>query len=186
MPGRIAPARQPFAPWLQETFERVMRGAPPLTLFATIARDERLAARFFASNLLDRGHVTLREREIVINRTSARCGSEYEWGVHVARFAAKAGLTEAQIESLASGTSADPCWSASETTLLEFCDALHERATLDDDLWSRLTSLHTDETLLELIMLAGYYRMVSYLTNALRLPLEPFAARFPQRSVQST
>ncbi len=28
-------------------------------------------------------------------------------------------------------------------------------------------------------MLAGFYRMVSYLTNTLRLPLESYAARFP-------
>jgi len=28
-------------------------------------------------------------------------------------------------------------------------------------------------------MLAGFYRTVSYLTNVLRLPLEPDAARFP-------
>ena len=30
-------------------------------------------------------------------------------------------------------------------------------------------------------MLAGYYRMISYLANALRLPLETFGARFPPR-----
>ena len=29
-------------------------------------------------------------------------------------------------------------------------------------------------------MLCGLYRMVAYLTNALRLPLEPFARRFPE------
>ena len=33
--------------------------------------------------------------------------------------------------------------------------------------------------MLELLLLAGFYRTVSYLTNALRLPLEPYAARFP-------
>jgi hypothetical protein len=33
--------------------------------------------------------------------------------------------------------------------------------------------------MLELLLLAGFYRTVSYLTNALRLPPEPYAARFP-------
>ena len=28
--------------------------------------------------------------------------------------------------------------------------------------------------MLELLLLAGFYRTVSYLTNALRLPLEPY------------
>jgi hypothetical protein len=33
--------------------------------------------------------------------------------------------------------------------------------------------------MLELLLLAGFYRTVSYLTNSLRLPLETYAARFP-------
>ena len=33
--------------------------------------------------------------------------------------------------------------------------------------------------MLELLMLCGFYRTVSYLANALRLPLEEGAARFP-------
>jgi hypothetical protein len=37
----------------------------------------------------------------------------------------------------------------------------------------------SEGALLELLMLAGFYRTVSYLTNALRLPLEPDTARLP-------
>jgi hypothetical protein len=33
--------------------------------------------------------------------------------------------------------------------------------------------------IVEVLMLAGFYRTVSYLTNVLRLPLENFAERFP-------
>jgi hypothetical protein len=36
--------------------------------------------------------------------------------------------------------------------------------------------------LVEVLMLAGFYRTVSYLTNALRLPLESDAARFPSNT----
>ena len=36
--------------------------------------------------------------------------------------------------------------------------------------------------MLELPMLAGFYRLMSYLTNALRLPPEPGAARCPAPS----
>ena len=42
-----------------------------------------------------------------------------------------------------------------------------------------LTAHHGDEAMLELLMLAGTYRTVSYLVNGLRLPLEPGACRFP-------
>jgi hypothetical protein len=36
--------------------------------------------------------------------------------------------------------------------------------------------------MLELLMLAGFYHTVSYLTNALRLPLEPDGMRFPNQA----
>jgi hypothetical protein len=36
-----------------------------------------------------------------------------------------------------------------------------------------------DAAIIEIVMLAGFYRTVSYLTNVLRLPLEHYAARFP-------
>ncbi|MBS2549029.1 carboxymuconolactone decarboxylase family protein [Catenulispora sp. NL8] len=54
--------------------------------------------------------LTPRDREIVTDRTCARCGCEYEWGVHVEYFADRAGLTREQISSTAWGSSADPCW----------------------------------------------------------------------------
>ena len=52
----------------------------------------------------------MRDREIVIDRVCARCGCEYEWGVHVAYFAGRVGLTIAQVASLTFGGSDDPCW----------------------------------------------------------------------------
>ena len=44
---------------------------------------------------------------------------------------------------------------------------------------AQLTAHHNDEAILELLMLAGTYRTVSYLVDGLRLPLEPGARRFP-------
>ena len=50
---------------------------------------------------------------------------------------------------------------------------------VDDELWARLREKHSPEAVIELLMLAGYYRMISYLVRALRLPLETGARRFP-------
>src|SRR5690348_3996977 len=99
MAARIQPLAPPFPPDLQQRFDAVMRGKPPLVLFTTIARDPRLRERFFGASLLDRGRLTLRQREIVIDRVTAQCGSEYEWGVHVAIFGGKAGLDANQLDS---------------------------------------------------------------------------------------
>jgi alkylhydroperoxidase family enzyme len=179
MPARIAPAAPPFPSDIQTWLDKVMRGKPPLVLFTTLARDPRLFHKFFSAGLLDRGHLSLRQREIVIHRTCALCRSEYEFGVHVTAFAAHVGLGGAHLQSLVHGGPADPCWTCGERTLLRLCDALHAACTIDDALWQELEHDFSHEAILELLMLAGFYRTVSYLTNALRLPPEPDAARFP-------
>src|SRR5438034_2346705 len=129
---RIAPLEPPYAPEIQEQFDRIMRGAPPLVLFRVMAGNARAWEKFRASSLLDRGPLTLREREIVIDRTCARTGCEYEWGVHVATFAEAARLTDEQVRATVLGEAGAACWSAAEQVLIAAVDALHERATLDE------------------------------------------------------
>jgi alkylhydroperoxidase family enzyme len=163
--------------------ERMMPpGLPPLALFTTLARDQRLFERFTAAGLLDRGHLTMRQRELVIDRVTARCGSEYEWGVHVAAFGPRVGLSDPELLSLVHGEPDDPCWNDAERALLRLCDSLHASCDVPDALWSELRAHYSEDALLELLLLCGFYRTVSYLTNGLRLPLEAFAARFPAPS----
>ena len=153
------------------------KGVPPLSLFRTVARNRRVFERFMAAGLLDKGTLTLREREIVIDRTTARCGSEYEWGVHIAFFREKAGLSDREV---AATVGDDPlAWSDRDRLLISLVDQLHDRSTVDADLWQALTQAFSDEQLIELVVLTGFYHMVSYVTNAFAVPLEPFAARFP-------
>ena len=177
--ARIAPAPEPLPGDIQEAIDNIMRGAPPLVLFTTMARDRRLFFKFFNSGLLDRGHLTIRQREIVIDRVTASCGAEYEWGVHVSVYAEKAGLTGDQITSLVTGGPDDKCWDDEDRILIRLCDDLHRHCTIDDELWTQLAAHHSDEAILELLMLAGTYRTVSYLVNGLRLPLEPGARTVP-------
>lgn len=177
---RIAPLEAPFSPDVQKTFDAIMPpGVPPLVLFTTLARNPRVYAKFRAGSLLDKGSITLREREIVIDRTTARCGSEYEWGVHIAFFAERAGFTPVQARATVRGTASDPVWNDRESLLVSLVDALHDKADVGEDLWGNLKSEFSDEQLLELIVLTGFYHTVSFLTNALRLPLEEGAAGFP-------
>jgi hypothetical protein len=78
MSARLAPLAPPYAPDLQAFLDRIMPpGVPPLVLFTTLARDARLFERFRGGGLLDKGHLTLRQREIVIGRVTAQCRSEY-------------------------------------------------------------------------------------------------------------
>jgi alkylhydroperoxidase family enzyme len=180
MTARIAPAVPPFSQQIQGALDRTMPvGIAPLVLFTTLARDERLFKKIFAGGFIDRGHLSLRQREIVIDRTTALCRSEYEWGVHVSLFAARVGLNESQLHSLVHGDAEDECWQGAERLLIRMCDELFQACAISDQLWADLRLEYSDEALMELLMLAGFYRTISYLTNSLRLPLEAFAARFP-------
>jgi alkylhydroperoxidase family enzyme len=177
--SRIAPLQPPYAADTQAQFDRIMRGAPPLTLFRVIAGNARAWEKFRAASLLDRGPLSLREREIVIDRTCALTACEYEWGVHVATFANAAGLTDDEVRATVREGAGAPCWPAAEQALIATVDALHHRATLDYAEFAALSAHYDDAKIFEIILLCGFYRTVSYLANGLALPLEVKATRFP-------
>jgi alkylhydroperoxidase family enzyme len=177
---RIAPVDPPYPDGLQADFDKLMRGAPPLLLFRTVARNPRVLQRFMAGALLDRGSISLRSRELMILRTCARCGAEYEWGVHVAVFGAKAQWNPEQIRASVHGGAGDPCWRVEDRLVIRLADQLHDTHQVDDALWSELAAHFAPEQLVELIMLAGLYHAVSYLINATGVQHEAFAPRFPQ------
>ncbi|MGJ4930553.1 carboxymuconolactone decarboxylase family protein [Bradyrhizobium sp. HKCCYLS2038] len=177
---RIAALQPPYPADVQAQFDQIMRGAPPLILFRVMAGHARAWDKFRSGSLLDRGPLSLREREIVIDRTCALNSCEYEWGVHVATFAAAAGLTAQQIDATVLGRADASCWSKQEQTLIAAVDALHARASLDENEFAELSACYDDDQVLEVILLCGFYRTVSCLANALALPLEPGATRFPR------
>ena len=177
--SRIAPLEPPYAPDLKEQFDRIMRGAPPIMLFRVIASQSRAWQKFSAASLLDRGPLTLREREIVIDRTTALTACEYEWGVHVAAYAKASELTEEQVRATIKGAADAPCWSEAERALLAGADALHHRSTLSEAEFAALSAHYDEAKILEIILLCGFYHTVSYLANGLAVPLEAFGTRFP-------
>ena len=70
--ARIAPLNPPYATEIQAAFDAIMpAGVDPLVLFRTLAVNTRVYGRFHAGGLLDRGLLTLRQREIVPARSTA-------------------------------------------------------------------------------------------------------------------
>ena len=177
--SRIDPLEPPFSEDVQASFDLVMRGAPPLMLFRTIATSERAWRKFRGGSLLDRGQLSLRNRELVIDRTCALAGCEYEWGVHVSAFATAARLTSEEIAWTAQAGAAGSGWSDAERALLLAVEALHARATLNGQEFAALAAHFDGDQILEILMLSGFYRMVSYVANGLDLALEEGVARFP-------
>ena len=114
----------------------------------------------------------MRDREILIDRTCARCGCEYEWGVHIAFFAERVGLTDQQVASTVHGRPTDQCWTDERDRLLIVAaDGLHDKARIDEDLWRQLRRVF-DAQLLDLLMICGWYHAVSFAANGAGVPLE--------------
>jgi 4-carboxymuconolactone decarboxylase len=181
--GRIPPLSPPYPPELQELLTRMTPpGAPNLlALFRVLAHHPKLAERMtgWGGFLLGRhAALALRDREVVIARVCALCGAEYEWGVHVAAFAQQAGITPAQHAAIARRDADDAVLTPSDRLLVQLCDQLHEGSTVDDALWQQLAQHWTSEQLIELLLLAGWYRAISYVCNAVGVPLESWGARF--------
>jgi hypothetical protein len=62
--------------------------------------------------------------------------------------------------------------------LIEAADALHDRADIGDDLWRSLARRFTEQQLLDLLMLAGWYHAIGFTANAARVAREDGAPRF--------
>jgi alkylhydroperoxidase family enzyme len=177
---RIDPLEPPYD---DDTAAALELLGPPIQLFRVFARrpDRARGISGWGSYYLSRrSALTLRHRELVIDRTVALCGADYEWGVHIAVFAEKAGLTDDQIGSLGAGDATDPCWSdPGDRAVLAAVDQLHTSHDLSDDAWSDLADAIGEEGALEVTLLGGWYHAISYAVRALRLPLEPGTAPIP-------
>jgi alkylhydroperoxidase family enzyme len=178
--ARITPLEKPYPPEFDARMKLLMRGADPLVLFTTLATNDRAWSKFTGGALLDKASpLSLRQRELVIDRTTAKCGCEYEWGVHVAAFADQIGLDADQVRAIVHGDPDAPVWSEDERALLATVDALLITKKLSDEQWKALRAHFDDDQAMEIVQLVAFYHGVSLICGALDLPLESNAARFP-------
>ncbi len=180
---RIGPVQPPFEGAVAERLAAMMPpGVPPIVLFRTMVRNRAMTeamGTWGSYELSKRLSLSMRDREIVIDRTCARCNCEYEWGVHVAFFAARVGLSGEQVTSLTHGSPTDPCWpDPRDRALIEVADALHDTAEIGDELWGRLAATLTESEILDVLMLCGWYHAISFTANGVKLDPEDGAPRF--------
>lgn len=119
--------------------------------------------------LLGRGTLAPRERELAVLRVGWLCQAPYEWGEHV-RVAKMVGLTSEEIERVTLGSSASG-WTEHESAILRAVEELKEVAMISDATWETLSKRLDDGQLFELPVLIGQFTMVAYFQNALRLRL---------------
>jgi 4-carboxymuconolactone decarboxylase len=185
---RVVPLEPPFD---RATENELMRWMPPqspvepLALFRTLSRNLALAAAMWplgSFQLSKRSSLTVRQRELVILRTCAQLDAEYEWGVHAVAYAGIAGLDEKVVE--ATRNSETHKFADDDALIVGFVDALMTKSYGEaiDDVHAKLS----DEQLLELTVLCGWYHAISFVCRVAEVPLEPWALRFPTSGVDET
>ena len=181
---RIPPLEPPYDPATEQMLAKWMppgSGVEPLRLFRTLAVHDLLFGRMrpLGAGILGHGLLEPRVRELMILRTCARCGAEYEWGVHATFFGESVGLTPAEVDATTTGD--DAAFSnPRDRVVIQTADELHDAAALSDATYAELEPHFTPPQILELVITSGWYHTISFVINAAGVQLEPWAARFPQ------
>ncbi len=175
---RIPPLDPPFADDVAPSMTRRMLadGTVPM-LFRVIGSSPRAWQKFIAGSMLDPGPLSMRDRELVIFRTAAMIGADYEWGMHAALFAPRCAIDDVQLRALAD--KADHDWTDAEAALLATVDALIHDRHLTDSQHRRLAIYLTPEQQLEVVQLVGFYQGVGLIVGAFGIQPEAGTPHIP-------
>jgi 4-carboxymuconolactone decarboxylase len=121
--------------------------------------------------LLGKGVLDSRERELAVLRVGWLCRAPYEWCQHV-DIAKRYGVTAEQVERATKGSSA-PGWTPHEAAIVRAVEELLGDQSIADDTWNVLARSWTERQLLEFLAVVGYYVSIAYSQNALRMRLMP-------------
>lgn len=153
----------------------------PLNIFATLAHAPKMleSVQRMGGFLLSGKGIPPREREIVILRVGWRAGSVYEFGQHTV-IGRAAGLSDAEIARL-TDDGLDG-WSDDDRLLVALADDLHADDRVADVTWTGLAQRWNETELVELLVLAGFYRLISGFLNSAGVELDPGVPGWPERS----
>jgi alkylhydroperoxidase family enzyme len=187
--GKLRPASPRIAPLvdLTEELQAIMGGGinspagTPLNIFGTIAHHPKLLKRFmnFAGLFLNKGLLPAREREIVILRVGWNCQSVYEFGQHTV-IGQRVGLSLTEIGALTKKPN-EFNWSERDTALIAMSDELCADNCVSDATWKSLTTYWKEDELIEFVMVAGTYRLVSGFLNTMGVELDADTPGWPEQ-----
>lgn len=182
--ARIEPLEKPYPPEAAAFLEGSMprwAGLEPIKLFRIWGRhpEMALALKPLGGFILAGGSLPPEDRELLILRTCARCNAEYEWGIHAVGHAKRVGLSDDAINATTSAATDSKHFSEQQRQLIRLADALHDSATIDALAWAGLADRYSEQQLLELFLVVGFYHFVSFSVNALEVDGEEWAAKFP-------
>lgn len=142
-------------------------------LMTTLLRHPDLYDRIAALSmqLLGKGVLSPRDRQLAIMRTNWLRQAPYLWGEHV-KNSKRAGLSSEELERVTVGSGA-PEWNEHERAILRAAEELYDDAMISDETWQTLAKRLDDKQLIELPVLVGQFSTVIGIENSLRLRLAP-------------
>lgn len=114
--------------------------------------------------------IPARDREVAILRTGWRCRSEYVTAEH-RRIGLAAGLTADDVDCAITdpgGFSGD----SFDAVICRLVDELHQSSCVSDTTWRAVVANYDEQQSIQIVSLVGFYHMLSYFLNALRVPLD--------------
>lgn len=176
---RIEPVTEPDAELQEILAGALTHDGTPLNIFGVLGRHPKLLKRFnlLGGFLLNKGLIPAREREIVILRIGWNARARYEFGQHTL-IGRRSGLSDDEIVALTQPAD-DHAWSDEDRALIALADELADDDCVGDETWERLASRWGDAELVELLVLAGFYRMVSGFLNSAGVQLDDGVPGFP-------
>ncbi len=151
----------------------------PLNIFGVLGHHPKLLKRFnlLGGFLLNKGSIPERERELVILRIGWNAQAAYEFGQHTV-IGQRCGLTDDEIVALTMSP-ADHPWSDGDRALIAMADDLSADDCVSDATWVALATRWSEAELVELLVVAGFYRLVSGFLNSTGVQLDAGVPGFP-------
>lgn len=149
------------------------RPGRPLRIHQLLAHHPRAGQSL--NRFLDWGEdarLTSRERRLLILRTSIRTRCGYEWDVHAQVAVTNSELSDHQLEDLPRDVVSPELWTERDRLLVSLADEVCQSDTISDDLWEVASTAIDQATLIEALIVVGYYRMCGGLINAVGVPNE--------------
>jgi alkylhydroperoxidase family enzyme len=159
LPASLRDTAEPGA--LINVFRAMLRS--PQILMPVIA----LGSAQFAA-----GSVSPIDREVAILAAGACFEAPYEAAQHEP-ISRSVGVSDAQRTALAAKRWTDPTFSASQQAMLTFVEAVADGPVVPDPIFDALRDHFTDQQIVELIVLVGYYFLIGRVSTVLDIPLDP-------------
>ncbi|MER5787452.1 carboxymuconolactone decarboxylase family protein [Streptomyces sp. NPDC001980] len=149
----------PYEEWDAEALRPLTGGrtVPPSNALGLLLNHPRLARAFltFSTQLVYRGTLPDRMRELTVLRVAWRSRCRYEWAHHVL-LAREAGVTDEEVEEVRQGAN---------TLVNRAVDELDTTSSLSDGLYAELAKELDERQLMEFVFVVGAYRLQAMAYN---------------------